>query len=115
TLRGIQATWPIFLAMVLLGAARAFQMPGQQSLLPNLVPPHVFTRAVALNSSIHQTASILGPALGGLLYLGGPVLVYVCVLVLAVVAAVLMSQVRPIGQPAHEREPASLATLLSGL
>lgn len=115
TLRGVQATWPIFLAMVLLGAARAFQMPGQQSLLPNLVPPHAFTRAVALNSSIHQTASILGPAMGGLLYLGGPKFVYLCVLVLALVAAVLMSRVRPIVQPLRAREPASLATLLSGL
>ncbi|MET0536176.1 MAG: MFS transporter [Steroidobacter sp.] len=116
TLRGVTATWPILLAMVLLGGARAFSMPGAQSLLPNLVPPESFTRAVALNSSAYQVASVVGPALGGFLYLAGPVVVYGSVLVLALIAAVLMMQVR--GGRGHlnaQREPASWHTLLSGL
>jgi MFS family permease len=116
TLSGVRSTWPIFLAMVLLGGARAFSMPGAQSLLPNLVPPETFTRAVALNSSAFQVATVVGPALGGFLYLAGPTIVYGSVLVLAIVAAVLMVQVR--GGRGHlnaQREPASLQTLLSGL
>jgi MFS family permease len=116
TLSGVRSTWPIFLAMVLLGGARAFSMPGAQSLLPNLVPPESFTRAVALNSSAFQVATVVGPALGGFLYLAGPVVVYGSVLVLAIVAALLMVQVR--GGSGHlnaQREPASLQTLLSGL
>lgn len=116
TLRGVHATWPILLAMVLLGGARAFSMPGAQSLLPNLVPPESFTRAVALNSSAFQVATVVGPALGGFLYLAGPTVVYGSVLALAIVAAVLMMQVR--GGREHlnaQREPASLQTLLSGL
>lgn len=116
TLRGVHSTWPIFLAMVLLGGARAFSMPGAQSLLPNLVPPEFFTRAVALNSSAYQVASVIGPALGGLLYLAGPAVVYGSVLMLAIVASLLMVQVR--GGTAHTnatREPASWQTLLSGL
>jgi MFS family permease len=116
TLRGVHSTWPIFLAMVLLGGARAFSMPGAQSLLPNLVPPEFFTRAVALNSSAFQVASVMGPALGGLLYLAGPAVVYGAVLVLAIIASLLMVQVR--GGTAHTnaaREPATWQTLLSGL
>ena len=116
TLRGVHATWPIFLAMVLLGGARAFSMPGAQSLLPNLVPPDFFTRAVALNSSAFQVASVIGPALGGLLYLAGPAVVYGVVLVLAIVASLLMVRVR--GGTAHTNatgEPATWQTLLSGL
>lgn len=116
TLRSVQSTWPIFLAMVLLGGARAFSMPASQSQLPNLVPPEFFTRAVALNSSSYQTASVLGPALGGFLYLAGPMVVYTSVLVLALAAALLMVQVR--GGSQHTttmREPASWQTLLSGL
>src|SRR5687768_9488497 len=31
TLRGGQSPWPIFIAMMLLGASRAFSMPGAQS------------------------------------------------------------------------------------
>jgi MFS family permease len=116
TLNGVISTWPILLAMVLLGGARAFSMPGAQSLLPNLVPPESFTRAVALNSSAFQVATVVGPALGGFLYLAGPTIVYGSVLVLAVIAAVLMVQVR--GGRGHlnaQREPATLQTLLSGL
>lgn len=116
TLSGLKATWPIFLAMVLLGGARAFSMPTAQSLLPNLVPAESFTRAVALNSSAVQVASIAGPAIGGLLYLAGPAVVYSAVLVLAIVASLLMVQVR--GGSEHMnavREPASWQTLLSGL
>jgi MFS family permease len=116
TLSGVHSTWPILLAMVLLGGARAFSMPGAQSLLPNLVPPESFTRAVALNSSAFQVATVVGPALGGFLYLAGPKIVYGSVLVLAIVAALLMVQVR--GGRGHlnaQREPATLQTLLSGL
>jgi MFS family permease len=116
TLSGVHSTWPILLAMVLLGGARAFSMPAGQSMLPNLVPTESFTRAVALNSSAFQVATVVGPAIGGLLYLAGPGVVYGSVLVLAIVAAVLMVQVR--GGRGHlnaRREPASLQTLLSGL
>jgi MFS family permease len=116
TLRGVQATWPIFFAMVLLGGARAFSMPAGQSLLPNLVPAEFFTRAVALNSSSFQVASIIGPALGGLLYIGGPTVVYVSVLTLALIASALMFNVRGGSENANaKREPISWETLLSGL
>jgi MFS family permease len=115
TMRGLAIVWPVFATMVLLGAARAFSMPSSQALLPNLVPPESFTRAVALNSSVYQIATVLGPALGGVLYLAGPRVVYTSVAVLAAVASVLMLRVRA-GRSTHvARETASLRTLLSGL
>ena len=52
---------------VLLGLARAFQMPAQQALTPLLVPAALLPRAVALASSGVQASIIGGPALGGLL------------------------------------------------
>ena len=48
-----------------------------QTLLPMIVPEHLFTRAVAASSSAQQAATIGGPALGGALYLVSPTLVYV--------------------------------------
>jgi MFS family permease len=60
---------------VLLGMARALQMPAQQALLPTLVPLALLPRAVAAASSSMQAAIIGGPALGGLLYALGPRLV----------------------------------------
>lgn len=116
TLRGALSAWPIFTVMMALGAARAFAMPGAQSLLPNLVPTDAFRRAVALNSSSQQVATILGPAVGGVLYLAGPSVVYATTMTLALAAALLMFQVRGASEPVNTtREPLSLETLLSGL
>jgi MFS family permease len=115
TIRELAIAWPVFAAMVVLGAARAFSMPSSQALLPNLVPPESFTRAVALNSSVYQIATVLGPALGGVLYLAGPHVVYMTVAVLAAIAVVLMFRVRAGGRANATHEAASLATLLSGL
>jgi MFS family permease len=53
---------------VLLGVARAFQMPAQQALLPSLVSGPLLPRAIALSSGAMQVGIIGGPALGGALY-----------------------------------------------
>ena len=63
---------------VVLGVARAFQMPAQQALGPMLVPQPLLMRAIALSSSGMQVAVICGPALGGLLYAAGATVVYAC-------------------------------------
>jgi MFS family permease len=115
TLQGAARTWPVFAAMMLLGAARAFSMPSSQALLPNLTPREHFGRAVALNSTTFQIATILGPALGGVVYLFGARVVYACVAVLATGAVLLLLRVRAGGRVERAREPPSLATLLSGL
>ena len=56
---------------VALGAARAFQMPAQQALMPQLVPPELLSRAMAFSAGGMQTAVIGGPALGGLIFVAG--------------------------------------------
>jgi MFS family permease len=115
TLFAISDPWPVFGAMTLLGCARAFSMPSGQALLPNLVPPEQFSRAVALNSSVFQIAMISGPALGGIIYLAGPSVVYTCVAVLAAIATLLMLRVAAPRVADRPHEPAGLAALLSGL
>ncbi|MFG6462827.1 MFS transporter [Roseateles sp. DXS20W] len=57
---------------IVLGCARALQMPAQQALMPSLVPAELLPRAVATSSSTMQAAIIAGPALGGVLYALGP-------------------------------------------
>jgi MFS family permease len=66
----VTATWPLYTVMVLLGTARAFAGPAGQSLVPHLVPLGQLSRAVALNSTVFQVGTIVGPTLGGLLYDG---------------------------------------------
>ncbi|MDK9720699.1 MAG: MFS transporter [Rhodospirillales bacterium] len=86
----------ILALLVVIGAGRAFLAPASQSVLPLLVPPEMFPRAVAVASTSWQVAVILGPALGGLLYVFGPVTVYAAAALLLACGAlsVLMLNVR---------------------
>jgi MFS family permease len=67
--------WLLVVAVVL-GALRALQLPTQQALTPSIVPIGLLPRALAFSSSGLQVAIIAGPALGGLLYVGGAALTY---------------------------------------
>jgi len=72
----VTAVWPIYLAIGVFGTTRAFWAPSLQALVPNLVPRDEFPRALAVNGTLFQTAVIVGPALGGLLFLLGPDIVF---------------------------------------
>jgi MFS family permease len=74
--RGLPQVWPVYVAIGIFGGTRAFWAPSMQALVPSLVPRDEFARAVAVNSTLFQIAVISGPALGGLLYLLGPAVVF---------------------------------------
>ncbi len=67
---------PVYLMAALIGAARAFEWPAASAFLAGIVPRETYPRAIAANSSIRQTATIVGPAIGGLLYGLGPAAAY---------------------------------------
>jgi MFS family permease len=96
TITNPSSTGPIIALMTLFGAGRAIAQPTSQSLMPNLVPPDDFLSAVAVTTSSWQLATIVGPAVGGLLLL-----------------ARLSRGGRPEGGP--ERERISVVSLLSGI
>jgi MFS family permease len=100
--------------LALFGCARAFMMPASQAILINLVPTELFGRAVAVSSSTFHLAIILGPVFGGLLYLMGPAVVYVVVILVALGALMLMMQTKLIAQ-IKQTTPATLHSLLEGL
>jgi len=103
------------LALVfVIGVAKAFEFPAMQSMLPALVPPPLLGRAMAVNGSAGQAAMIMGPALGGLLYVAGPGVVYVVCALLYLAAVLLMSRLR-YEQAQPKREPATLKTLFAGV
>ncbi|HEV8689639.1 MAG TPA: MFS transporter, partial [Ideonella sp.] len=104
----------ILLLSIVLGMARALQMPAQQALMPTLVPPALLPRALAAASASLQAAVIAGPALGGVLYALGPWVVHVVALLLltAAVCSVLTLRRRPM----HGRRAApDLAQLTAGI
>ncbi|HJP72561.1 MAG TPA: MFS transporter [Candidatus Limnocylindria bacterium] len=114
-LAGITDTGPVFGVMVLFGIARAFNHPVGQALLPNLAPISLFPRAVAVNSSLGQVATIAGPAIGGALVLFGEHVAYALSLVLLITAVVLVAGLRGGGRTEASAEPVSWAALLSGI
>ena len=80
----------VFTILTVFGIERAFMGPAVQSLAPNLVPERDLANAIAWNSSSWQTASIVGPVAGGLLYGISAVAAYSVALVMLAVAAVLV-------------------------
>lgn len=98
---------------VVLGACRAFQMPTQQALVPMLVPTVLLERAVTLSTTGMQAAVICGPALGGVIYVSGPAMVYGTCTGLMLLSFALMQGVHDQYQPA--REKTTLSSVLAGV
>lgn len=67
TFRGLAEVWPIYVLAAFSSAAGAFDAPARQALLPTLVPRQDLPNAISLNTIAVQLASVVGPALGGLL------------------------------------------------
>jgi MFS family permease len=86
--------WPVFALAALFGCSRAFFQPTASALGPMLVPLRLLPRAIATNSLAFQLASILGPALGGLLCAVSPVLGYAVSAGLYAVAATCVLLIR---------------------
>lgn len=116
TLSGVQRPYPIYAVLTLVGVVRSFSGPVTRAILPHLVPVEIFPSAFAWHASVYQTASILGPAVGGLVYAAfrGPAAVYATAFAAAVAAGfgTLGIEMRR-GAPA--REPLSWRTVLAGL
>jgi len=111
---GWQSKESILGVVFIAGAARAFEAPTLQALVPGLVPTLLIPRAMAWSASAHQTATILGPAIGGLLYTAGPTAAYATASVLFLAASLLIALIR-IERPPPNREPVSLQSLFAGI
>jgi len=65
--------WHILLLAFALGVVNAFDAPTRQSFVLEMVERSVLPNAIALNSTMFNTAMVVGPAVGGLAYaLFGP-------------------------------------------
>ena len=104
----------ILTLVAIIGAARAFENPARAAFVPRLVPLALLPRAIASVTSAGQTARIVGPALGGVLYTLGPATVYALVAALYVVGATLIALVRD-DQPARVPDEITPASLFSGI
>jgi MFS family permease len=114
--RKTSPVYPIYAVLLLLGAVRSLNGPVSRALLPQLVAGEHFQNAVAWHSSIFQTATILGPAIGGLIYAAfrGPRVVYATALVVSVVALISATRIQSRTR-VRPPEEVSMTTVLAGL
>ena len=63
---GTTGLWPVYLLAAVSSAFGSFDAPARQSFIPSLVPREQLPNAISLNTIMFQTASVVGPALGGL-------------------------------------------------
>ena len=103
-----------FLLVIMNATARIFENPAIQSLVTFMAPRPVLSRAIAAHVSAAKLSMLIGPSLGGVLYLFGPYVVYAaCILTIltaCVASALLPKPPNPAGPP-----KVSLGTLLGGL
>ncbi|WNG21259.1 MFS transporter [Cystobacter fuscus] len=104
----------VYGVLVLFGTARAFYSPASSALVPRLVPAEDLPRAVALNSTTWQVATIAGPAVGGVLYgWAGAMGAYVGSASLCALTVVWMLLLK-VRTGRSSSEPFSMKTLLAG-
>jgi MFS family permease len=93
--------------------ARTFEQPTMQSLVPVMAPRVILSRAVAAHVSGGRLSNLLGPALGGLLYVLGPAFAYgACALFIG--AAAIASFMLPQPPVAAERPKLNWHSLVAG-
>jgi MFS family permease len=113
TLAGRSSVVDIFILVVAIGVVRAFEHPANASLLPAVVGEAALPRAVAMSTSAIQTASIVGPALGGFLYAVHPLapfgFAFACYAAGSLLVVGLKTRTH-----ALSREPVTLTLVFSG-
>jgi hypothetical protein len=101
------------------GTVMAIGTPAARALPPTLVPARLLPSAMTLRSIASQSAQVLGPALGGVLYAVSPALVYSLAAALCLLASVsvIMIRARPAAPVAGAGTPASpgIESVLDGL
>lgn len=108
--------WHIMLLALALGVAQAFDAPARQSFVVEMVERKELTNAIALNAAMFNTATALGPAVGGLTYAAfGPGWCFTLngLSFIAIIVGLVLMRLSPIAQP--PRRTSAAADLAAGV
>jgi MFS family permease len=101
TFTGRVQPWHIIVLAFLLGTANAFDAPARQAFVLEMVDRQHLTNAIALNSTMFNLGTAIGPAMAGITYsLFGPAWCFTinAFSFLAVIAALLLMKLKPVEQ-----------------
>lgn len=105
----------LFLFAALHGVARVFVGPAMASIAPNIVPPESLPRAIALGSIAWQSASVIGPAVGGLIYAQNASGSYWMSVALLILSSIAISSVRPVFPPPMTDKKHPMRMMIEGM
>jgi MFS family permease len=94
--------WHILVLAFFLGVANAFDAPARVAFVLELVNREDMTNAIALNSTMFNFATVVGPSVAGLTYAAfGPAWCFTLngISFIAVIVALLFMRIKPIAQP----------------
>lgn len=116
------ATWSQTLTLPLLfalaafhGAARGFIGPASSSITPNIVPPELLPRAIAMSTIAWQGAAITGPAVAGYMYAANKTAPYVFSSLTLIISIIAITPIRRIVPPPLSKDRHPLQQMLDGL
>lgn len=116
TFTGLVQPWHIVILAFLLGIANAFDAPARQAFVVELVNREDMTNAIALNSTMFQSATVVGPAIAGITYAAlGPAWCFTIngISFIAVIVALLRMHISP--SPIRQRTTSALQEIIEGL
>jgi MFS family permease len=105
----------LFLMAALHGVARVFSGPAMSAIAPNIVPPSALPQAIALNSIAWQSASVVGPAVGGLLYAQSQSAPYWSGAALLLLGNIALSFIQNVFPPPNDQRRKPLQQMADGL
>jgi MFS family permease len=105
--------WSVYLLLFVQGVVSAFYAPALQAILPNIVSKEFFAKAVAISSSVWNTASTAGPFVSGLLIAWIDFNTYWLLVVLAILGLVFFARLPVLQQT--EPSARGRSELLSGI
>jgi MFS family permease len=116
TFLGVVQPWHILVLAALMGVAMAFDAPARQAFVLELVDRKDLTNAIALNSTMFNSATAVGPAIAGIIYaVTGPGWCFMIngISFIAVIIALALMHIHL--PPAEGRRASAFADLGEGL
>jgi len=113
-LTGMLSALDIFLVLLVVGSATAFESPALLALLPGVAPEGQLQRATAFSSGASQIATITGPAIGGLAYAIDPAAPYVIMALFWLLAGCAAGAIR-LERSVKPTEPPTFSELFAGI
>jgi MFS family permease len=113
---GLVQPWHILVLAFGLGIANAFDAPARLAIVSEMVGREDLTNAIALNATMFNTGSAVGPAVAGLAYaLIGPAWCFMLngLSFIGVIAALLLMKIAP--RPVVPRRGSAWAELMEGM